>query len=207
MRHSRQRGLAALIQLVASWCQGDNAPTMEAHPILHPIRSLKEALVHVGIVTIGIVIALSFEGVLEWFHNRALVAEARETLRNEIVNNQKDVQLVLKSLDTAKPRFIRAIDLLGPPSALDHPAETASLFNPEGKDALACGFTRAWLNTASYSTAQVSGAFALMEDGEVRRFAEIYDPQALFQRAQDVASNEVWAAVMLGTGMLAKPTP
>jgi hypothetical protein len=137
---------------------------MEAHPILHPIRSLKEALVHVGIVTIGIVIALSFEGVLEWFHNRALVAEARENLRNEIVNNQKDVQLVLKSLDTANPRFIRAIDLLGTPSVLDHPSKTASLFNPEGKDALAFGFTLAWLNTASDSTAQVSGAsVALME--------------------------------------------
>lgn len=46
-----------------------------------------------------------------------------------------------------------------------------------------------------------------MEYGEVRRFAEIYDPQALFHRAQDVASTEVRAAVMLGTGMLAKPAP
>ena len=113
------------------WCQEVMRPLWKRTPILHPIRSLKEALVHVGIVTIGIVIALSFEGVLEWFHNRALVAEARENLRNEMVNNQKDVQLVLKSLDTAKPRFIRAIDLLGTPSALDHSAEAASLFNPE----------------------------------------------------------------------------
>jgi hypothetical protein len=183
-------------------------PRMEIHPILHPIRSLKEVSVHVGIVTIGIVIALSFEGCLEWAHNRALVEEARQNLRNEIANNQKDVQLVLKSLETAKPRFSRAIELLGNSSSIpDHDGEMTSLFNPNGQNALSYGFTLAWLNTASYQTAQVSGAFALMEYDEVRRFAEIYDPQALFHRAQDSASTGVRTVVMLGPSVLANPTP
>jgi hypothetical protein len=38
-------------------CAGKIMPPMEIHPILHPIRSLKEVSVHVGIVTIGTVIA------------------------------------------------------------------------------------------------------------------------------------------------------
>ena len=51
---------------------------MEIHAPRHPILTLKEALVHLCIVTIGILIALSFEGALEWVHHRQLVREARQ---------------------------------------------------------------------------------------------------------------------------------
>ena len=40
-------------------------------------------MVHLGIVTVGILIALSFEGALEWSHHRELVREARQNLQND----------------------------------------------------------------------------------------------------------------------------
>jgi hypothetical protein len=52
-----------------------------------------------GIVTAGILIALSLEGLLEWSHHHALVAETRQNLQDEIRNDQKDIQIVLKGLD------------------------------------------------------------------------------------------------------------
>jgi hypothetical protein len=46
--------------------------TMEIHAPSKPILSVREALVHLAIVTVGILIALSFEGVREYVEHRAL---------------------------------------------------------------------------------------------------------------------------------------
>src|SRR4030095_6821190 len=170
---------------------------MEIHAPDHAIRTLKDALTHVAIVTVGIVIALSFEGVLEWSHHRALVREARENLQNEIRNNQKDIRLVLNSLEVVKNRFIRAVELTGGAATPEKQKEMEALFNPSSANALTNGLTLATLNTASYTTAQVSGAFALMDYSEIRKYAEIYEPQALYSQAQDMADKDAMAAVML----------
>ena len=180
---------------------------MEIHAPEHAIRTLKDALTHVAIVTVGIVIALSFEGVLEWSHHRALVREARENLQNEIRNNQKDIRLVLNSIEVAKNRFIRAVELTGDASSTpEKQKELEALFNPSSASALTTGLTIASLNTASYTTAQVSGAFALMDYSEIRKYAEIYEPQAFFTRAQDTAEKDATAAAMLGQTLLMSPT-
>ena len=93
---------------------------MEIHAPHHPVLTFKEAMVHLGIVTVGILIALSFEGALEWSHHRELVREARQNLQNEVRNNQKDIQIILKSLETTTPKFLHAIDVL---SDLSEPKE------------------------------------------------------------------------------------
>lgn len=64
---------------------------MEIHAPEGPVTSLKEFLVHIGIVTIGILIALSLEGLLEWHHHRELVEEARANIASEIRDNRKDL--------------------------------------------------------------------------------------------------------------------
>jgi hypothetical protein len=69
---------------------------MEIHAPHHPVLTVKEALVHLAIITTGILIALSLEGALEWSHHRELVGETRVRLRDEIRGNQESVQIVLK---------------------------------------------------------------------------------------------------------------
>jgi hypothetical protein len=177
---------------------------MEIHAPDHPILTLKQALVHLSIVTVGILIALSLEGALEWSHHRALVREARENLRSEIRNNQKDIQIILKSLDATMPRFLRAIEVVADLSAPDHVNQAASLFQAGGPDSLLADYRIAWLNTASRMTAEVSGAFALMDYGEIRKYAEIYDAQAIFTRTQDRAMNDAMAAVTFNQDTLQK---
>jgi hypothetical protein len=85
--------------------------------------------------------------------------------------------------------------------------EVATLFGPENPDGLLGGLELAWLNTASYSTAGATGAFGLMDYSEVRKYAEIYDPQALYGRSQDAAETEAMTAYLLGQGIRATGTP
>jgi hypothetical protein len=105
------------------------------------------------------------------------------------------------------PKNVRAIDLLGDLSTPDRRQEVASLFGPENPDGLLGGLSLAWLNIASYSTAGATGAFGLMDYSEVRRYAEIYDPQALYSRAQDAAETEAMTAYLLGQGVRSTTTP
>jgi len=172
---------------------------MEIHAPHRPILTLKEALVHLCIVTAGILIALSLEGALEWSQHRELVRETRQRLRNEIRGNQESVQ-------TAKTRFSHAIDVVNDLSAPGKLKEAASIFSPVGGNLLS-GMSFAFFNTASYTTAEVTGALGFMEYSETIKYADTYDLQALYTRMQDGIEKDVFAAAMLGTSLLAKPTP
>ena len=57
---------------------------MEIHAPHGPIHSFKEMAVQIALITLGVLIALSFEGVASWREHRALVREARANLTNEI---------------------------------------------------------------------------------------------------------------------------
>lgn len=178
---------------------------MDIHAPSHPILTLKEAAVHLCIVTTGILIALSLEGALEWRHHHELVRETRQNLQNEIRGNQKSIQIVLKSLAPIRTRFIHAIDVVSEASASSNPKDAVSVFGPDG--GLLSGVSFAWLNTASYKTAEATGALGLMEYSEAIKYSDIYDLQELYGRMQDGAEKDMFAALMLGTAILAKPVP
>jgi hypothetical protein len=179
---------------------------MEIHAPHQPILTLKEALVHLCIVTVGILIALSLEGALTWREHRTLVRETRARLHDEIVGNQKSIQNVLTSLDPAKKKFGHAIDVMSDLSASGNASEAATVF-ADGTTNVASGLSFAFFNTAGYSTAEVTGALGLMDYSEVLRYADTYDLQVLYARMQDTAERDVVAAAMLGRSMLGKPTP
>ena len=64
---------------------------MEVHAPHGGVHSFKDALVHVGLITIGVLIALSFESISTWREHRALVREARENLASELSDNRKEL--------------------------------------------------------------------------------------------------------------------
>ena len=179
---------------------------MEIQAPHRPTLTFKEALVHLCIVTTGILIALSLEGTLQWWHHRELVQETRQRLESEIRGNQESIQTVLKSLGPARTRFVHAIDVVSDLSTPGKLEEAASIFTP-GSTNLISGMSFAFFNTAGYSTAQVTGALGLMEYSDAFKYADAYDLQALYARMQDGIEKDVFAAAMLGESMRAKPTP
>src|SRR3954469_15107450 len=64
---------------------------VEIHAPHKPILTVAEALVHLSIVTAGILIALSLEGARQWYEHRSLVWETRENLHREIAANKAEL--------------------------------------------------------------------------------------------------------------------
>src|SRR5437660_11533422 len=63
---------------------------MEIHPPRR-IASLKEFFKELLTITVGILIALSLEGLLEWKHHRELAREARANILSELRENLREL--------------------------------------------------------------------------------------------------------------------
>ncbi len=143
---------------------------MDIHHIHGPVRSLREFFVHLAIITLGILIALSLEGLLEWRHHRALVREARENLASEVTHNRKTIAdnlpTIRKSEDDLK-QIISVMQKLESNQALP-------------VDQLSYHASFIGLNSTAWNTANRSGAVGYMSYDEVAKYTELYDLQQVF---------------------------
>jgi hypothetical protein len=70
---------------------------MDIHPPQGPVSNMKEFGVHIAIVTIGILIALTLEGVIETVQNAHLVHETRQNFQSELTADQSQAAKELAS--------------------------------------------------------------------------------------------------------------
>jgi hypothetical protein len=152
---------------------------MEIHPLHGPIRSFREFLIHLLTITVGVLIALSLDGILEWRHHRHLVHEAESNLMTEIHLNREGLGQGLIQMDTTMVQLRRIhhsiLQLLdNKPIALENLNLEASITT---------------LQSAAWSTASGTGALSLMDYSEVEHYASVYDLQQVFgtlqQHSQD----------------------
>jgi hypothetical protein len=158
--------------------------------------SWKEVLLHLGIVTIGILIALSLEGLVEWNHHRHLVREARENIRVEIEDNQKELAGHLKQVERVRSEHQTILHWIAD-LRKSHKSPIKSL---------AVSFNRAELESTSWSTAQVMGALSLMTYSEVKKDAALYQLQDEFVRLQTRAEDTAIASMALFTSHTGDPS-
>lgn len=140
---------------------------MEIHPIHGPVLTLREFCVHLTIITLGILIALSLEGLLEWRHHRSLVREARENLTLEISHNKKIVEKDLESIRKSEKQLEQIITAMQKLKK-DRNLEVTTL---------TYGLSFESPHSTSWNTANRSGAVSFMSYDEVERYTEIYDQQ------------------------------
>ncbi|MDR3702940.1 MAG: hypothetical protein P4L56_25060 [Candidatus Sulfopaludibacter sp.] len=162
---------------------------MEIHAPHEPILSFREFLVHLSMVTVGILIALALEQSVEAYHHHELAEEAKANMTTEIADNKRELDNHLTGLDKIQKQRdddIRVVDQL---LAHQHLRELT----------IGLGFSGPTLNSASWTTASSVGALAYMEYGTVKRFAEVYKLQDLYERLQNDEINDV----QKGVGMLA----
>jgi len=146
---------------------------MEVPAPHRPVTSFRELLTHLGLITVGVLIALSFEGIVSWSEHRALVREARVNILNEIRDNRASLAARMKAVPEETKNIGAVLDV----------ADLMLQHKPiEGK--LSLEFRNADLRSASRATAEVTGAFALMEYDEVKKYASAYLQQELFVRVQ-----------------------
>ena len=157
---------------------------MEVHTPHEPVTSLRGLVTHLSLVIVGVLIALSFEGIATWREHRALVRDARANLLNEVRDNRNELAERLKEIPHETDQLDRALDVSN--ALLQHKTI-------DGKMDL--GFKSADLQTASHTTAEVTGAFALMEYDEVKKYASLYDHQDVFVKTQDQAKQDLTRAL------------
>ena len=156
---------------------------MEVHTPHEPVTSLRGLVTHLSLVIVGVLIALSFEGVATWREHRALVRDARANLLKEVRDNRKALDERLKRIPTEIDQLDRALEV-----------STALLQHKAIDGQMDLGFKSAELQTASHTTAEITGAFALMEYDEVKRYASLYNRQNVFVKTQDQATQDLTPA-------------
>ena len=157
---------------------------MEVHTPHEPVTSLRGLVTHLSLVIVGVLIALSFEGIATWREHRALVRDARANLLNEVRDNRNELAERLKRIPQEADQLDRALDV-----------SIALLQHKTIDGKMDLGFKSAELQTASHTTAEITGAFALMEYDEVKRYANLYDHQNVFAATQDQAKQDLTRAL------------
>jgi hypothetical protein len=154
---------------------------------MKPVESLKEFFTHLLIVTVGILIALSLEGLLEWHRHRELALEARSNIISEIRANEKDLESLLTAVPEIRKNQMAVLDFVQ--DKLTH--------SESGRPTPQLSFRLAELTNTSWTTSQTVGALAFMPYAEVKSFAAVYQLQDEYLRLQVRAEDSVVTALSL----------
>jgi hypothetical protein len=137
---------------------------MEIHGPEGPTSSFKDFLIHIVIVTIGILIALGLEGIRETIYVRRVVRDARENFHVELVGNRRNLDRELKNDSEMLAQLDRiSADL---PKLRKDPAE----FRARVAKLYPSGY---FFSSSRWESALSTGALGHMSVDEVNQYAEV----------------------------------
>ena len=157
---------------------------MDVHPPHGSIHTWRDFFVHLSIITLGLLIALGLEGVVEWAHNRHLLQRADANLRSELELNRVTLMNDEKLLDASEKQLQAYLGLL-------------SAFKAEHHTTEANGLSWEWngLSSAAWDTARNTGAVALMDYAAAQKYADIYTQQSLVDTQASAYVRDVYRSV------------
>ena len=159
---------------------------LDVHPPHEPLYSWRDFFVHLATITIGLLIALSLEGCVEWRHHRNLVREAEDSLQREIRSNAGNLPGVLDDLH--KQQNALSQDLVVLKKIIAHP-------KVENRDEMSIGFNITGFKTVSWKTAQSTGAFSYTPYDLAPQYSDIYSMQDLVSEAEKQAARDAIVSV------------
>jgi hypothetical protein len=147
---------------------------VEVHAAHGPLNSVKEFMLHLLAITIGLLLALGLEASVEWVHHHNLVREAKDNIMREVRDNRRNLAMELNSLPAEKSQLE---GLLRSVNDIQH-GRAAKV--PPGMDWAAVHlFQSAWNTSAS------SGATAYMNYAEAKAYSQVYVMQDLYNSMMD----------------------
>lgn len=141
---------------------------MDVHAPHKPIQSIKEFLVHLLAITIGLLIALGLESAVEWVHHRHLAQDARENIYQEFRANQQDLARQLNALPAEETHLDEILSVI---DSVQH----GRPHKPLG-DFM---WTGVLLRDAAWNATSSTGAIAYMDYGEVKQYSQLYAIQRI----------------------------
>lgn len=155
---------------------------LDVHPPHERMQGWRDFLLHLFTITIGLLIALSLEGCVEWQHHRHLVHEAETSLHAEIKANA----LGLKDV---------AADIQKQEVALKHDVVILKYIIANGKapkdQHMEIAFHYSSFDDVSWKTAQTTGALSHMPYVAAQEYSAIYAQQEELYVAEQQAARDV----------------
>jgi hypothetical protein len=153
---------------------------LDVHPPHEKMHGMRDFLLHLFTITVGLLIALALEGCAERWHHRELRKEADANLRQEIRDNAKEIASAHIANASEQANLKKVLEFLKA--------------RKENRDydihEITLGFTIGDLKDASWKTASVTGALSYMEYDHVQRYAAAYRLQDKYSALQDQTINE-----------------
>jgi len=141
---------------------------MDVHPPHQPIHSWRDFFIHLITITIGLLIALSLEGLVEMVHHHNLVNEARADLRSELTANHSRVAGNLAEVRADENRIGANIKIL---RAIQAGSKLI------GNNELTYDFRWNSFGNSAWKTAATSGALVYLDFENERHLADVYAVQ------------------------------
>jgi hypothetical protein len=156
---------------------------LDVHPPHEPVHGWRDFLLHLFTITIGLLIALSLEGFVEWQHHRHLVHEAEASLHDEIQNN-------------ARSMADNLADLHNQQAALKHDVSVLKYIIKNHKvpksDNMSITYHIRSFDDVSWKTAQSTTALSYMPYNQAQEYADIYNTQSeLFNSERQAARDAI----------------
>jgi hypothetical protein len=149
---------------------------MEIHAPHGPARSFRDFLLQLLTITCGVLIALSFEGIVQWRHHRQLARESADNLAREIRANRDGLENGLGQMDTTQLQ-LRSI------LAVVHKIQEDRASRPKPDEAT-LSISVMSLRETAWNTAGGTGALGFMAYRDVTRYTRIYNLQHQFMDVQ-----------------------
>lgn len=159
---------------------------LDVHAPHEKVHGTRDFFVHLFTITIGLLIALSLEGLVEWRHHRNLVHEASAGLRSEIDQNAIRIGSLRQQISAQQKELDQDLDVL-----------EVLRVHPEQHTLMSFNFRQQSFEDTAWKTAQTTGAFAYMPYQDAKEYSNIYATQSLIDKAQQQAVDEVISAASL----------
>jgi len=153
---------------------------LEVHPPNEPVHGWRDFLIHLATITIGLLIALSLEGCVEFWHHRSLVHEAEASMQIEIEANARQLQGALDDVRKEQDFLKQDIAVM-----------KRTIANPKvpNKEDMRVDFRIRTFADVSWKTSQSTGALSYMPYESAEKYASIYSAQ------NEIAEAELWRSL------------
>jgi len=159
---------------------------LEVHPPSEPVHGWRDFLIHLATITIGLLIALSLEGCVEFWQHRSLVHEAEESLQTEINANARELDGALDDVRKEQEVLRRDIEVMK--KIIAHPKE-------ENREDLTINFRIRTFNNVSWKTAESTGAISYMPYERAKEYSNLYGAQNEIDVAEHQAVRDTVLAI------------
>jgi hypothetical protein len=156
---------------------------LDVHPPHHRLEGVKDFVIHLLTITVGLLIAVGIEGCVERHHQHDLAIEARETLHKEIEQNAKKMADDVTDLTAEQAKVKDGIAVVT--RLAEHPKDK----NQHGT--VAANYSLKEWDSTAWTTAQTTGALAFMPYDEANKYSRIYDAQHSVSIEQEKLAEDV----------------